>query len=45
LYLVTTKTTIPTESKTETKIKKVTKVETSNSESRTEGSYAGLEPV
>jgi len=35
--------TIPTESKTETKIKKVTKVETSNSESRTEGSYAGLD--
>jgi len=39
----TTKTIIPTESKTETKIKKVAKVETSNLESRTEGSYAGLD--
>jgi hypothetical protein len=41
--VTTTKTAIPTESKTETTIKKVTKVETSNSEFKTEGSYAGLD--
>jgi len=41
--VTTTKTKIPTESETETKIKKVAKVEASNSESKTEGSYAGLD--
>ena len=38
-----TKTRIPTQSKTETNIKEVAKVETSNSKSKTEGSYAGLD--
>jgi opacity protein-like surface antigen len=41
--VTTTKTKIPTEIETETKIKKVAKVEASNSESKTEGSYAGLD--
>jgi len=41
--ITTTKTTIPTEGKTETNIKEVAKTETSNSGSKTEGSYAGLD--
>jgi len=41
--VTTTKTKISTKTKTETKIKKIAKVEASNSESKTEGSYVGLD--